>query len=79
MTTTIQAIYEGGLFRPTEKINLVEGTAVEVVIPQIVQNRDPGAVAATLARLAKSSPSTGKLESTSDDHDELLYGSKLNP
>ena len=41
MTTMVQAVYEGGVFRPTRKLKLMEGTHVDVVIPQTVVPRDP--------------------------------------
>lgn len=31
---TIRAIYENGVFRPTEPVNLPENTAVDITVPE---------------------------------------------
>ncbi|MGA2498523.1 MAG: antitoxin family protein [Tepidisphaeraceae bacterium] len=79
MTTTIEAVYEGGVFRPTRKLALLEGTHVDVFIPQAVQPRDPKAVAAKLSQIAAKAPRRGQSEATSRDHDQVLYGGKQHP
>ena len=79
MTTTIEAVYEGGVFRPTAKIVLAEGTHVAVVIPQAERPRDPKAVAAKLSQIAAKAPRRSQPESTSRDHDQILYGGKIEP
>jgi predicted DNA-binding antitoxin AbrB/MazE fold protein len=79
MTTTIQAVYEGGVFRPIRQIVLTEGTHVEVLIPAIASPRDPKAVAARLAQIADQAHRSGRPESTSRDHDQVLYGGKTQP
>jgi predicted DNA-binding antitoxin AbrB/MazE fold protein len=76
MTTTVRAVYEGGVFRPTRKLMLTEGTHVDVLIPQTSPPRDPRAVASRLSQIAASSPRSGHSESTSQDHDQVLYGGK---
>ncbi|MFI5380870.1 MAG: antitoxin family protein [Tepidisphaerales bacterium] len=79
MTTTIEAVYEGGVFRPTRKLALLEGTHVEVFIPQAAQPRDPKAVAAKLSQIAAKAQRRGQNETTSRDHDQILYGGKQQP
>jgi predicted DNA-binding antitoxin AbrB/MazE fold protein len=79
MTTTIQAVYEGGVFRPIRQIALTEGTHVEVLIPAVASPRDPKTVAARLAQIADTAPQSGQPESTSRDHDQFLYGGKSEP
>ena len=79
MTTTIQAVYEGGVFRPIRQIALMEGTQVEVLIPAIASPRDPKAVAARMAQIADKAHRSGRPESTSRDHDQFLYGGKARP
>jgi len=74
MTATVQAVYEGGVFRPTRKLTLTEGTRVDVLIPEAAPPRDPQAVAAALTRIAAKAPRRGKSESTSANHDQFLYG-----
>ncbi len=79
MTTTVQAVYEGGVFRPTRKLTLTEGTQVDVLIPQAALPRDPKAVATKLSQIAAKAPRRGRAESTSRDHDQILYGGKRQP
>jgi predicted DNA-binding antitoxin AbrB/MazE fold protein len=79
MTTTIDAVYEGGVFRPTRQIALTEGTHVEVLIPAVVPPHDPRAAAARLAQIADKAFRSGRPESTSRDHDQHLYGGKTLP
>jgi predicted DNA-binding antitoxin AbrB/MazE fold protein len=79
MTTTIQAVYEGGVFRPIRQIALSEGTHVEVLVPVVSSTRDPKAVAARIAQIADRANRTGQPESTSRDHDHILYGGKPQP
>jgi hypothetical protein len=47
-----------------------------VLIPQAVPPRDPKAVAAKLSGIAAKAPRRGQGESTSRDHDQILYGGK---
>ncbi len=79
MTTTIEAVYEGGVFRPIRSVALTEGTHVEVVIPAAVSPREPKAVADRLAQIAEKARQSGQSESASSDHDQFLYGGKSNP
>lgn len=76
MTTTIQAVYEGGVFRPIRHVVLMEGTQVEILIPAVASPRDPKAVASRLAQIADTVGRSGQPESTSRDHDRFLYGGK---
>jgi len=41
MTTAVKAIYEHGVFRPKERVQLEERTEVEVLIPLPVDEGDP--------------------------------------
>jgi len=79
MTSTIRAVYEGGVFRPTREVTLTEGTQVDVLIPQAGGPRDPKAVATKLAQIAAKAPRRGQRESTSRNHDQVLYGGKPQP
>jgi predicted DNA-binding antitoxin AbrB/MazE fold protein len=72
MTNTIEAVYEGGVFRPVRKIDLTDGTHVEVIIPSTASPRDPKAAAARLAEIAAEARRTGPPDSASRDHDESL-------
>jgi len=79
MTTTIEAVYEGGVFRPTRQIALSEGTRVEVFIPAAAMPRDPRTVAARLSEIAAKAAYSGRTESTSRNHDRYLYGKQVSP
>jgi predicted DNA-binding antitoxin AbrB/MazE fold protein len=74
MMTTIHAVYENGVFRPTRAISLSEGTQVEVLIPQSRASRDAKAVAKRLAAIAAGASRNGQPDFTSRDHDRYLYG-----
>lgn len=77
--TTIQAVYEKGVFRPIRQLVLSEGTRVEVRIPQSETPRDPKAVAAHLARIAASAPARSSSDTASADHDSFLYNESERP
>ena len=74
--TTIEAVYERGVFRPMREIVLEEGTHVEVLLPQAQTLHDPRATATMLAEIAAKAPRPGKPETASMDHDRILYGSR---
>jgi predicted DNA-binding antitoxin AbrB/MazE fold protein len=76
MTTIIEAVYEGGLFRPVGKVDLKEGTHVEVRVPRPAAHCDPRAVAARLDQLAAKTPCGPHPETTARDYDRILFGGK---
>lgn len=76
MTTSIQAIYEKGVFRPIHEVALSEGTRVEVLIPEAQCPRQPQEVAAKLASIADHAAVSGKSDHTSSDPDAILYSRK---
>lgn len=79
MTRTIQAIYEGGVLRLKEPVELADGTIVEVTI----NTNDPCADEATPAVIVSaiaSLPVEGDGQPFSGrDHDKILYGEKTKP
>lgn len=77
MAFSIDAVYEGGVFRPTSEVCLQEGTHVEVILPVIRPARDSRLVAQHIARVAAQTTSAGP-ETSSVDHDKVLYGDQ-NP
>jgi predicted DNA-binding antitoxin AbrB/MazE fold protein len=86
MSRTIPAIYDAGVFRPLQPVDLAEGTQVEVQVPTV----PPGASAAELSpeELARQQaaieqflaeiealPPEGPDDGFSGrDHDKILYG-----
>jgi predicted DNA-binding antitoxin AbrB/MazE fold protein len=76
MTRTIQAVYEGGVFKPREPVALQEGAAVELTVhadPAFVP-ADPAKVLHFLEEIA-ALPLEGPNDGFSGaDHDKILYG-----
>jgi predicted DNA-binding antitoxin AbrB/MazE fold protein len=73
---TIKAVFEGGVFRPTEPVTLREGTTVEVVVvPAEVSGADPRGLAAEFRRIAALPIEPGGENFSNRDHDRILYGS----
>jgi predicted DNA-binding antitoxin AbrB/MazE fold protein len=73
MTITLQAIYEQGVLRLMQPINLLEGTPVEVVVTSQDFNQEGKIPADILAEIA-ALPLEGTEETFSGrDHDKILY------
>jgi len=75
MTTSITAVFEAGLLRPTTPLVLAEGTRVELIIISDERNgkhagRTPAITLAEIAAL----PTAGGDPRTGQDHDQVLYG-----
>jgi len=70
---TIDAIYEGGIFRPTRPVSLEEGTHVRVLLDEETQPPDPRRAAELLAEIA-ALPMEGPGGFSGSDHDKALYG-----
>ncbi|HLA77810.1 MAG TPA: antitoxin family protein [Vicinamibacteria bacterium] len=75
MTTAVKAIYEHGVFRPKERVQLEERTEVEVLIPLPVDEGDPTGWKAA-DRLIGIADDPGGPTDVSENHDEYLYGNK---
>lgn len=91
MTTSIEAVYEGGVLRLKEPLSLPEGTAVRVAVSALPNGNGsaaPGDVvsqandtprktpAEIMAEIAAVSVDYGEEETSSINHDEVLYGWK---
>jgi predicted DNA-binding antitoxin AbrB/MazE fold protein len=76
MSTTLQAVYEKGMLRLTQPIELDEGTHVEVVIIKLsVAPKSPKEILAKIAAL----PLIGNTQPFSgQDHDKVLYSIQNN-
>jgi predicted DNA-binding antitoxin AbrB/MazE fold protein len=73
MTSTVQAVYEHGVFRPLAPLTLPEGQQVQVIIVPEPQagSRTTASLLAEIAAL----PVEGSGDPfTSRDHDRVLYG-----
>ena len=82
MTTTIEAVYEGGNLRPLYPIALAEGQHVDVVIlahltderfKMSLNKKTPGEL---LAEIAAMPLEPSSVEFSGRDHDKILYGEK---
>jgi predicted DNA-binding antitoxin AbrB/MazE fold protein len=81
MTASIEAVYEKGVFRPKNPVDLTDGTVVEITIrtkggiircessPEEVNRYLDG-----IATLYKPSEPEDKFSGA--DHDEVLYGTR---
>lgn len=75
MTTMIDAVYEGGVLRPVEPVDLDEGARVRLLV---VRERQPGKTPAEImAEIAALPLETDReIETASRDHDRFLYGER---
>jgi predicted DNA-binding antitoxin AbrB/MazE fold protein len=80
MSTTIEAVYERGVLRPSRPIDLAEGTRVEVIViarrPAGASGPAPGkrTPAEILAEVAAMPMESSPEGFSGEDHDEILYG-----
>jgi predicted DNA-binding antitoxin AbrB/MazE fold protein len=71
---TIKAVYQNGVFRPLQPLEITEGTEVEVTVPKKrKQPPTPEEVAERLQRIADLPLQPGPYF-TGEDHDTILYG-----
>jgi predicted DNA-binding antitoxin AbrB/MazE fold protein len=72
--TTIEAIYEGGVLRPVDPIDLDEGARVQLLLLRERRSghRSPAEVMAEIAALPREG--SDDVETASRDHDRYLYG-----
>ena len=77
MTAAIKAIYEDGVFKPKEPVQLEERTEVEVLIPvpAPTDENDPTGWKAIDRLIGIADDESGPTD-ISENHDEYLYGSK---
>ena len=73
MTKEIQAVYEHGMIRPLQPLELPEGARLEVIVITHEQTQTNGNAAETLAEIA-ALPLEGATDTfTGRDHDSILY------
>ncbi|MEN9223106.1 MAG: antitoxin family protein [Thermostichus sp. BF3_bins_97] len=73
MNITTDAIYEEGVLKPTQPINLAEGCRVSLVIeinPEVQSKQSPAAILEAIATLPLESDD---LVFSNQDHDQELY------
>ena len=73
MTTAVKAIYEDGVFKPKEPVQLEERTEVEVLIPTAVRAEDdPTGWKAMHEFIGLAGEGAGS-GNASEDHDAIIY------
>jgi predicted DNA-binding antitoxin AbrB/MazE fold protein len=79
----IHAVYENGVFRPTEPVDLPENCEVKVLVDVANGTDAPKSPTSTLARLAALAseyPANPSLPSDlAQQHDHYLYGAPKRP
>ncbi len=75
MTTSITAVFESGLLRPTTPLKLAEGSRVKLIIVDAERNgQQTGPAAASILAEIAALPTSGGDPRTSQNHDQILYG-----
>ena len=73
MTKEIEAVYEHGMIRPLQPLELPEGARLDVIVITHEETKTKGNVAETIAEIA-ALPLEEKTDSFSGrDHDSILY------
>ncbi len=76
----IHAVYENGVFRPTEPVALPESCAVNLIVQQETHENSPATTAtplAALAAIAAEHPENPSLpRDLARQHDHYLYGTQ---
>ena len=80
MTTTIDAVYESGVFRPLVPMELPDGEQVKLTVnsfdlADMERNApDPRRAAEIMAEIAAMPMEPGREEFAGTEHDRILYG-----
>ncbi|MEX2308648.1 MAG: antitoxin family protein [Pirellulales bacterium] len=86
MSRTIPAIFDSGVFRPLQPVNLAEGTHVQVQVPTLPAiepapelspeelDRQRAAMTEWLAEIESLPPEGPDDGFSGRDHDKILYG-----
>ncbi len=80
MTMTIDAVYEEGIFRPLEQMNLTEGRHVRLTVDAedttfaLPPGPDPSLVAEIMAEIAALAVPHGEPDFGGRAHHQILYG-----
>lgn len=75
---TIKAVYQNGVFRPLQPLEIKEGTEVEITVPK--KPKTPPSPREAMDRLLKIAdmPPEGPGGFSGEDHDKVLYGESPN-
>ncbi|HEX3183383.1 MAG TPA: antitoxin family protein [Pyrinomonadaceae bacterium] len=76
MTREIEAVYEHGIIRPLEPLELAEGTRLDLIVITHEETKTNGNAAKVLAEIA-ALPQEGSSDNFGGrDHDTILYPRK---
>lgn len=73
MSHTIAAIYENGVFRPLERVDLDNGEEVEVILLDRAEPSSPQRSRDILAEIAALPMESNTNGFSGKDHDDILY------
>lgn len=74
MITQLEAIYEQGVLRPLQPLDLVEGVKVEIIlVPPASERRTPYEILSAIAALPLE---VDREETAGREHDRFLYGAQ---
>lgn len=76
MATKIQAVFERGVFRPTDPVTIAEGTTVELTVTTDGPTPSAGTLADALAEIAHLPLRSPRDGFSGSDHDKVLYPPK---
>lgn len=76
MTSSVPAIYEKGLFRPTKPVALSEGAIVQVVFESVAPLLPPQPLVEALLAIAQLPSESANDGFSGADHDKILYGDR---
>ncbi len=80
MTTTIDVVYEGGILRPLQTLDWQEGEQHTVTVQAAppAAPSEPASMAEIWANITAQAVVHDEIETTSTDHDKILYGGPNN-
>lgn len=74
----IEAVYQAGVLRPLQPLNLLEGSKIQIILVEETAKIIPSK-AATMLQLIADLPEEGDAKPFSgEDHDSVLYPSSEN-
>jgi len=76
MTREIEAVYEHGIIRPLEPLELAEGTRLDLIVITHEETKTNGNAAKVLAEIAALPQEGSSDDFGGRDHDTILYPRK---
>ena len=76
MTKEIEAVYEHGMIRPLEPLELPEGARLDLIVITHEEDKNNGNAAKILAEIAALPQESSTDDFAGRDHDSILYPEK---